>query len=235
MRQIIFDTETTGLSPKEGHRVIEIGAVEVENFVPTGKNFHVYVNPNREVDAGAVKVHGLTNEFLADKPNFEDIADDFIKFIGDAHLIAHNAPFDLGFMNAELSRINYQLIMADMVIDSLTLARKKFPGSPNSLDALCKRFEIDLSAREKHGALLDSELLAEVWLELNGGRQQGLSLDLDAHKKEEAEFKIEKIKDFPKREFNLSEEELATHEKFVDEKVKDAIWKKLKEKFDTVN
>lgn len=177
MREIVLDTETTGLDPKEGHRVIEIGCIELVNYVPSGREFHCYINPERDVPEGAVKVHGLSASFLADKPKFEEIADPFLEFIADTTLIIHNANFDIGFLNAELLRLPRDPIPFERVVDTLGLARRKHPAGPNSLDALCKRYRIDLSERTKHGALLDSELLAQVYLQLIGGTQAALGLD----------------------------------------------------------
>lgn len=178
MREIVLDTETTGISPTKGHRLIEIGCVELENHVPTGKVYHEYINPQRDVEKGAFDVHGLSTEFLSDKPLFGELAAGFLEFIGDTPLIIHNAPFDMGFLNAELTRLNHpdlpKELSMDQAIDTLKMARQKYPGAQNSLDALCRRFGVDNSGREKHGALLDSELLAEVYLELIGGRQPGL-------------------------------------------------------------
>ena len=180
MREIVFDTETTGLNPLGGDRVVEIGCVELIDFVPTGENFHVYLNPERDMPDAAFRVHGLSNEFLRDKPRFIDVADDFESFIGDAKLVAHNASFDLGFLNAELSRIGRAEIVSERIIDTLIIARRKFPFGPNNLDALCQRLQIDNSRRTKHGALLDAEILAEVYVELLGGRQKDLGLAIDA-------------------------------------------------------
>lgn len=176
MREIVFDTETTGLDPLNGDRVVEIGCVELVNRVPTGRTFHAYINPERDMPRGAFEVHGLSTEFLADKPIFAQIAEDFCTFIGDAVMIAHNAMFDVRFLNAELEKCGGPVIEMHRVSDTLALARQKFPGAQNSLDALCKRFAIDSSRRTLHGALLDSELLAEVYLELTGGRQVVLDL-----------------------------------------------------------
>lgn len=178
MRQIVLDTETTGLEPSRGHRIIEIGCVELINRRLTGNHFHVYINPRREVDDGAIEVHGITNEFLADKPYFEDIADDFLEYIKDAELVIHNAPFDVGFIDSEFSQLTKVPGKVDdfcTVLDTLVLARQMHPGQKNSLDALCKRYFIDNSQRELHGALLDSEILAEVYLAMTGG-QTDLSL-----------------------------------------------------------
>lgn len=179
MREIILDTETTGLSPLSGDRLVEIGAVELFNHLPTGETFHVYLNPERDMPKEAEAVHGLSAKFLADKPKFNAVADDFLNFIGTTTIIIHNAAFDMSFLNAELRMCKKLLIPNEQVIDSLMLARKKFPMGPNSLDALCKRFGVDNGRRTKHGALLDSELLAEVYLELIGGRQTGLNLKTD--------------------------------------------------------
>ncbi len=178
MREIVLDTETTGLKPEEGHRIIEIGCLELVNYVPTGREFHRFINPERDVPDEAQQVHGITSAFLADKPVFSDIADSFLEFIADAKLIIHNAKFDIGFLNAELSRLPRDPIPFDQVVDTLALARRKHPAGPNSLDALCKRYRIDLSERTKHGALLDSELLARVYLELMGGTQAALGLEV---------------------------------------------------------
>ena len=175
MREIVFDTETTGLDPYQGDRLVEIGCIELLNGFPTGNVFHHYLNPQRDVPEAAFNVHGLSSEFLKDKPLFADICDDFIAFVGDAPLIAHNAMFDLGFLNAELERVGKARLI-NAYVDTVSVARRKFPGQRVSLDALCERFSIDNSNRVKHGALLDSELLAEVYLELSGGRQRDLGL-----------------------------------------------------------
>ena len=181
MRQVVLDTETTGLEHRDGHRIIEIGCVELIERRLTGRNFHVYLNPERQVEGGALEVHGITDEFLADKPRFVDVADDFIGFIRDAELVIHNAPFDVGFLDAELERLagDPVLRVTDLaqVLDTLALARELHPGQRNSLDALCKRYEVDNSNRDLHGALLDAEILAEVYLAMTGG-QVDLCLDL---------------------------------------------------------
>ena len=177
MREIVLDTETTGLSPRDGHRIIEIGALELLHHLPTGRQLHIYINPECEIDAGAVAVHGLTNEFLADKPVFADIADEFLEFVDGDPLVIHNAPFDMGFINAELDRLQRTLIPMSQSIDTLIMARKKFPGAQANLDALCRRFEIDNSHRGLHGAMVDADLLALVYIELLGGRQPGLLLE----------------------------------------------------------
>ena len=180
MRQIVLDTETTGLEPEQGHRIIEIGCVEMFDRRLTGNNFHVYLQPDREIDAAAVEVHGITDEFLADKPRFADVAEDLVAYLKDAELIIHNAPFDGGFLDAELARLEGFGRTGDYsaVLDTLVMARKKHPGQRNSLDALCGRYEVDNSRRDKHGALLDAEILADVYLRMTGG-QRTLSLDAD--------------------------------------------------------
>ena len=174
-REIVLDTETTGLSPSQGDRLVEIGCVELINHIPSGRNYHVYINPQRSMPEEAFRVHGLSEEFLADKPLFAAVADEFREFLGDAQLIIHNAPFDMGFLNAELSKAG-QPPLSNKVIDTVMLAREKHPGARVSLDALCKHYGIDNSRRTLHGALLDSEILAEVYLELIGGKQVSLAL-----------------------------------------------------------
>jgi DNA polymerase-3 subunit epsilon len=175
MREIVLDTETTGLDPLAGHRVVELGCVELENMVATGRTFHAYFNPEMLMPAGAQDIHGLSDEFLADKPRFAEKVEEFLAFVGDAQLVIHNAQFDIGFLNAELERVGKPKLL-NAYVDTVSVARKKFPGQRVSLDALCERFSIDNSNRVKHGALLDSELLAEVYLELSGGRQRDLGL-----------------------------------------------------------
>ncbi len=176
MREIVLDTETTGFDPAEGHRIVEIGAVELEGHLPTGRTFHRYLNPDREMPKEAFEVHGLGDDFLRDKPRFAEVAADFLAFIGEARLVIHNAAFDMRFLNAELAAVGLPRLPDGRALDTVALARQKFPGAPASLDALCRRFGVDNAGREKHGALLDSELLAEVYLELVGGRQPGLVL-----------------------------------------------------------
>ncbi|MEZ5492130.1 MAG: DNA polymerase III subunit epsilon [Gammaproteobacteria bacterium] len=215
MRQIVLDTETTGLDPGQGHRVIEIGCVEIDNRRLTGSHFHYYLNPEREIDAGAIEIHGLTSEFLADKPRFTQIAEEFIEFVSGAELIIHNAPFDVGFLNNEiqLMRGNLQALESYCsIIDSLALARQKHPGQRNSLDALCKRYEVDNSQRELHGALLDAEILADVYLAMTGGQTR---LQLGAEETE-ATAKARKFKVFdgsrpPLKVIRASADELASH------------------------
>lgn len=176
MREVLLDTETTGLDPGAGHRIVEIACLELVNHLPTGRRFHAYVNPERDISSAAVEVHGLTAEFLAAQPRFVEIADGLLGFLGDSPLVIHNAEFDLAFLNAELARLGRSALGLTRAIDTLQIARQKFPGAPASLDALCRRFGVDLSARAKHGARLDSELLCEVYLELIGGRQAGFEL-----------------------------------------------------------
>lgn len=176
MREIVLDTETTGLDPLAGHRIIEIGCIELVNHVQTGQNFHQYLNPDMQIEAEAIAVHGITNEQLKDKPRFEDVVEDFVAFLGDARLIIHNADFDVGFLNAEFARLGFPTLPPTRATCTVKLARRKYPGSPASLDALCRRFAIDNSARTLHGALLDAQLLAECYLEMMGGRQPTLVL-----------------------------------------------------------
>jgi DNA polymerase III subunit epsilon len=176
MREIVLDTETTGLDPYQGDRVVEIGCVELVNGIPSGQTYHCYINPERDMPQGAFDVHGLSTDFLKDKPVFADVADDFLAFIGDAPLVIHNAAFDTGFLNAELERAARLAIGRERVVDTLLLARRRHPGGPNRLDDLCQRYGIDNSRRTKHGALLDAEILAEVYVELTGARQARLGL-----------------------------------------------------------
>ena len=225
MREIVVDTETTGLSPVTGHRVIEIGCLELVNHMPTGEVFHEYLNPEREVPAEAVRIHGLTDEFLSSKPIFETVADKFLEFVSGAKLIIHNAEFDLGFLNAELARVE-RPPLTNGATDTLTLARKKYPGGQASLDALCRRFNIDNSARTKHGALLDAELLAEVYLELIGGRQPGLTLETNSKFVVSAErSRTERVA----RPHLPSPEELVAHNVFLDS-LENPLWRRRKSK-----
>lgn len=220
MREIVVDTETTGLSPEEGDRIVEIGCVELENCIPTGREFHHYVNPRRDVPEEAVRVHGLTAEFLSDKRGFEEVVDEFLKFVGDAGLVIHNAEFDVGFLNMELGRAAREPLRMRRAVDTLAMARKRFPGMPNSLDALCRRFGIDLSERSEHGALLDARLLAGVYLNLSGGRQRDLGLAASAapppaRTESEVVEKVSGRRTRPARPHGPSPEEVAAHEKFV--------------------
>lgn len=222
MREIIFDTETTGLSPADGHRLVEIGCVELIHRVETGRIFHVHLNPDRDVPAEVVAIHGLTAEFLANKPRFAEIIDEFLEFVGNDQLVAHNAPFDLNFLNSELKRCGKPPIFAERATDTLAIARSKFPGAKHSLDALCSRFAIDRSMRVHHGALLDAQLLAQVYVELLGGRQIGLELATVA-----AEASVAKVdRTFhAARAHQASPAELAAHAAFV-AKLKDPVWLK---------
>lgn len=229
MREIALDTETTGLDPYSGHRIVEIGCVEMVNHIATGNVFHAYLNPERDMPAEAERVHGISAAFLQDKPLFKAVAKSFLAFIGDSTLVIHNAAFDLKFLNAELERENLPLIEPSRALDTVIMARKKFPGQPASLDALCKRFNIDLGRRTKHGALLDAELLADVYLELNGGRQSAMLL----RKEEEEEAQAEQATvgfrghtSIPERHFPASAEEKAAHKALL-EKMKKPLWKEL--------
>jgi DNA polymerase-3 subunit epsilon len=179
IRTVLFDTETTGLEPLLGHRVIEVAALELVNDLPTGQHYHALIDPERDIPDDATRIHGITAAHLAGKPRFADIVEPLLEFFGDGGLIAHNAPFDFGFLNAELERLALPRLSTSRMIDTLAMAKARFPGMPNSLDALCRRFSIDLSARTTHNALLDCRLLAEVYVELTGGRQRGLSLATD--------------------------------------------------------
>src|SRR5579875_540979 len=223
MREIILDTETTGLDPASGHRIVEIGCVELLNAIPTGAVFHVYINPERDMPEEAFRVHGLSAEFLADKPVFAKIADEFLTFMGDAKIIAHNAEFDVRFLNAELALLGKEAIAAGRVVDTLALARRKFPGSANSLDALCARYGIDASRRTKHGALLDAEILAEVYAELTGGRQASLALQT-AHATRARGEGARLIRPTPLAPL-ISAAELAAHAAFIAHLGEKAIWR----------
>ncbi|AWW73217.1 DNA polymerase III subunit epsilon [Erythrobacter sp. KY5] len=232
MREVIFDTETTGLDPKTGDRMVEIGCVEMVGRVETGRSYHAYYNPERDMPAAAEAVHGLSISFLETKPKFSETAGELLDFLGDAPLVAHNAGFDFGFLNSELERIGREPIAMDRMVDTIAIARKKHPGAKLSLDALCTRYGIDRSHRVKHGALLDAELLAQVYVELTGGRQIGLELaaqtadDARAASEKLVETVIGRRPDKPVREprpHAASESELAKHREFVGG-IKDAIW-----------
>jgi DNA polymerase-3 subunit epsilon len=224
MREVVLDTETTGLDPLAGHRVVEIGCIELVNMVATGRSLQLYLNPEMPMPAGAQEVHGLSDEFLADKPLFADKVEEFIEFLGDAQLVIHNAQFDLGFLNAELARTGRAKLTNDYV-DTVSLARRKFPGQRASLDALCDRFNIDNTKRTKHGALLDSELLAEVYLELSGGRQRDLGLAPEMAATGLSGMLAVKRPVRPARPHVASATELAAHAEFL-KKVSDPIWLK---------
>jgi len=220
MRELVLDTETTGLDPAT-HRIVEIGCIELINHMSSGETFQRYLNPERDMPSDAFDVHGLSNEFLADKALFADVADGFLDFIGDSPLIIHNARFDIGFINAELARVGRPGLESARAIDTVELARRKHPGAPANLDALCRRFGIDNSGREKHGALLDAELLAEVYLELIGGRQPALGLQ--RNEQQAVEQRREEPVARPPREHGPSAEELADHSAFVDS-LEDPLW-----------
>ncbi len=224
-REIVFDTETTGFEYAKGDRLVEIGAVELVNHMPTGVTFHQYINPERDVPEEVVKVHGLTYDFLKDFPVFEKVADQWLDFVGDATLVAHNASFDMNFVNYELKQIGRKELDWSRVVDTLEIARMLFPGARCSLDALCKRFEIDNSSRTFHGALLDAQLLAEVYLELLGGKEPSLLLDGKKQKTQNAAVVQNEAKILrPARVFALSEEEIQAHNEFLQSKIKGAIW-----------
>ena len=227
MREIVLDTETTGFEPNEGHRIVEIGAVELFNHVPTGRTYHQYINPERDMPTEAFEVHGLGEEFLRDKPVFAAIAQDFLDFIGeDAKLVIHNAAFDMKFLNAELGWAKKPLIANDRALDTLMMARRRFPGSPASLDALCRRFNIDNSSRTLHGALLDSEILADVYLELIGSRQPVFGLTVDTSRAKNASAEDDwrprpRPTPLPSR---ITPEEAEAHAAFVAKLGEKAIW-----------
>lgn len=228
MREIVLDTETTGLDPAKGDRIVEIGAVELINHLATGATFHTYINPEREVPAEAEAVHGLSTAFLKDKPMFAAIAGDFMAFIAGDPLIIHNASFDVAFLNAELDYLAFSPILPERVVDTLQIARRKHPMGPNSLDALCKRYGVDNSKRTRHGALLDSELLAEVYLELIGGRQTALGLTITGQKQPNINSTSTAIgvrpQSLPSR---LTNEERSAHAAFVEGLGPAAIWTKI--------
>ena len=233
MREIVLDTETTGLEAEGGDRIVEIGCVETWNQAPTGKVFHKYINPNRSMSVDSVRITGLTDAFLSDKPRIELVIGDFLTFIGEDPLVIHNAAFDMRFLNAELRRCGLGLLSFDRVVDTLAIARKRFPGAQASLDALCRRFSIDNSGREKHGALLDAELLAEVYLELKGGRQPGLILaaagSTNAVDRSGAETPDGPRQPRPPRVALLTAEEAEAHAAFVASLGDDALWLAKKE------
>ena len=242
MREIVLDTETTGFEPESGDRIVEIGAIELIGHMPTGRTYHQYINPQRSMPAEAFGVHGIGADLLEppqepkpgqqtlrDKPVFRDIAQGFVDFIGDAKLIIHNAAFDMKFLNAELGWLNRPLLPMDQAVDTLAIARRRFPGSPASLDALCRRFGIDNSSRTLHGALLDSEILAEVYLELIGGRQPDFALSANTQRSS-SNTKTDDWRPMPRPQPlqpRLTNEEAAAHTAFVDRLGDGAVWKKL--------
>ncbi|MCC2646524.1 MAG: dnaQ [Rickettsiaceae bacterium] len=234
MREIILDTETTGLDPIiGGHKIIEIGAIEMVNKVYTGREFHVYLNPNRDIDPEAYKAHGISRDFLRDKPEFKDIALDFIEFIRGAKIIAHNARFDMKFINHELSLIGESTIDMELVICTLTMARRKFPGARASLDALCERFKVDNSSRNFHGALLDAKLLAEVYIELTGGRQttfeisgfESTSITTNGNTTTITDTIVEEITIKAGNIVEPTEDEASAHKEFL-KKIKNPLWER---------
>lgn len=228
MRELVLDTETTGFDPQQGDRIVEIGAVELINQMPTGRTYHQYINPERAMPQEAFEVHGLGDDFLRDKPVFKDIAQEFLDFVKDDKMVIHNAAFDMKFLNAELEWLNLPQLPWEQALDTLAIARKRFPGSPASLDALCRRFNIDNSNRTLHGALLDSEILAEVYLELLGGRQPGLVLANSGGGSrggvEETWRASQRPSPLPPR---ITEEESKAHAAFVEKLGEDALWKKF--------
>lgn len=233
MREICLDTETTGLDPRDGHRIIEIACVEMEDGVrSTREPLHIYINPRRDVPEEAFKIHGISTEFLQDKPIFDHVAQQFMDYIKDAKLVIHNAAFDIKFLNYELGILGYEPLLLTDVVDTLLIARKKFPGGQNSLDGLCKRFGIDNTHRIKHGALTDTELLCEVYIELMGGAQGGFGFDKKAAEKNESKQntqidlrkELEKKKTIPSRNFKVSDEDLAKHKEFIEANFKENGW-----------
>lgn len=226
MKEIVLDTETTGMDPNDGHRLVEIGCVELENHIPTGKTLQLYINPERDIPAEATAVHGITDELVADKPVFSQVYSEFMDFIQGGKLVIHNAEFDMKFINWELGQVGHPAIAWANVIDTLAMARKKFPGSPANLDALCRRFGIDNSDRTYHGALLDSELLAEVYLELLGGRQHGLGLAAQTAKTQDAKKQTKlATREFREpRKHAVPADELGMHEAML-EKLENPLWK----------
>lgn len=226
MREIVMDTETTGFDPHSGDRLVEIGCVELSNYIPTGRVWHQYINPERDMPDGAFQVHGLSTEFLSDKPVFAEVIEDFLNFVDGGKMIFHNASFDMNFINAELSWAGKSKIPPEQVFDTLAMARRKHPAGPNSLDALCKRYGVDNSSRTKHGALLDAELLAEVYLHLIGGPQAVLDLSASGRgSRRGANIGAAPIVRPTTLPTQLTEAETAAHEAFIDELGESAIWK----------
>ena len=236
MREVVLDTETTGISAADGHRIIEIGAMELINHTPTGKNLHLYINPERDIEDGAFAIHGISLDFLADKPVFADIADQFMQFVGEDQMVIHNASFDMAFINAELARLSFPEYPMSRAVDTLAMARKRFPGAQANLNALCRRFEIDNSHRDLHGALVDADLLTEVYIELLGGRQPDLSLNeaptrpgsqklANETSMEQLGFRIQHDSARFARPHGPSDAEIEAHESFLS-KITNPIWKR---------
>ena len=229
LREIVFDTETTGFDSAGADRITELGCIELIDWLPTGRQFHAFIDPERDVPAKVVEITGLTTEFLTGKPKFREVADDFLAFIGDAPLIAHNAQFDRGFINAELQRTGREPLPASRFIDTLAMAHAAFPGSPASLDALCKRFGVSLSARDKHGAIIDSELLAAVYLELKGGRERRLSLEPDSAGALPGPLRTGGARQRPRPlPGRLTDAEAAAHAAFLETLGGSALWAKVR-------
>lgn len=229
MREIIMDTETTGLDPDQGHRIVEIGALELINHIPTGRTFHQYINPGIAMPAEAIAIHGISDSDLADKPAFEDVAQSFIEFIAGGTLVIHNAPFDIKFLNAELQRVDLSMLELGDAIDTLQIARTRFPGAQNSLDGLCRRFGIDNTKRVKHGALLDSEILADIYLELLGGRQSRLEMkNEDLVDSAGPKEKYRALARTNRRPVLITEAERERHTAFIRELGEDSIWAKVR-------
>jgi len=234
MRELVLDTETTGLDHENGDRIVEVGIIELNNHVNTGKYFHYYINPERESDVKAEKIHGLSREFLSDKLKFRDIAEELVKFLSDSKIIIHNAKFDVGFLNSELKRCDFEYLNNDKILDTLILARKKYPGQSVSLDALCRRFGIDITNRKIHGALLDAELLSLVYLELIGGKQTKLNFnnEVDINLDNKSENIINLNKSYKNKKFTeikniiLNKDDHEKHKKFI-ETIPNNIWTKI--------
>ena len=225
-RKIALDTETTGLNPKEGHKIVEIGCVELEDNIPTGRQWHTYLNPKRNIPEAAVAVHGLEEKFLLDKPIFKEIAESFLNFLKEDIMVIHNAKFDIGFLNHELAEANFSLLDIENTIDTVQLSRQTMPGAPASLDALCKRFDIDLTKRQLHGALLDAQLLSEVYLELTGGRQGRFSLNNTVKSQNSNHLLHNKTSEKRQRvSVKLSKTEIEQHNKFI-KNISGSIWNK---------
>lgn len=227
MREISLDTETTGLDAMNGDRIVEIGGVELLNHVSTGRTFHVYLDPGRAMSADASRITGITDDMLRGKPRFESVADDFLRFVDGAHLVIHNAAFDMGFLNMELRRASRPPLPTDRVVDTLKIARKRFPGSQANLDALCRRFGVDNSSREKHGALLDAELLAEVYLELRGGRQPGFTLKTKGGIDADDPIAQARVPEWRAGRSRLTPEEDAAHRALIAEFGEAAVWRSV--------